>query len=116
VTTPALTVQTLKALLVTDVTPSPFVDTTGVNDPPKGAAPGRFEIYGLVGVAWTTLKDCCACGAGAHNAFPDWLASTSQVPIPIMVKTPAFTEQTLVALGSTESVTPIPDVAEVAGW
>ena len=42
--------QTLVVELVTEVDPSPVVDTVGVKEPPKVPEAGRLEMDGVVGV------------------------------------------------------------------
>ena len=48
--------QTLGVLEVTEVTPSLLVTTLAVKLPPKTGLAGMFEIVGVVGVAWPTVK------------------------------------------------------------
>jgi hypothetical protein len=43
---------------LTEVVPSPFVETVAVKPPPTVPEGGRFVIEGVVGVAWPTEKDC----------------------------------------------------------
>jgi hypothetical protein len=55
-TTPEpLTEHTPNVELVTDFTPSPFVDTAGVNEPPTFGDAGRYAIAGDVGVLRTVM-------------------------------------------------------------
>jgi hypothetical protein len=43
--------------LVTDVTPSPFVETAGVNESPTFGDPGIFEMVGALGAPGPTIND-----------------------------------------------------------
>ena len=67
---PPVTVHTPDELLVTDVVPSPVVETVGTKLWPGAAFEGRLEIVGAVGVARVMVNVCCAWGAGAHDALP----------------------------------------------
>ena len=48
--------QTPVEFEVTDLVPSPVVATVAVKPPPEVPLEGRFEIDGVLGVAWPTLK------------------------------------------------------------
>ena len=55
-TVPEVTVQTLVVELVTDLVPSPVVETTGVKEPETLPEPGRFVMLGVDEAALETVK------------------------------------------------------------
>ena len=62
---PEVTVQTLVVELVTEVDPSPVVETTGVKESPKVLEPGRFVMLGVDDEARLTVNDCAEPSAPA---------------------------------------------------
>jgi hypothetical protein len=57
-TTPLVTVQTLVVDEVTEVDPSPVLETTGVKELLKVSEPGRLVMLGADDAARLTVNDC----------------------------------------------------------
>ena len=56
-TVPEVTVQTLVVELVTDLVPSPVVETTGVKEPETLPEPGMLEMDGVDGADGWVITD-----------------------------------------------------------
>ena len=69
----------------------------------------------MVWEPFPTVKACCFWGAAFQLAFPAWLASRVQVPVPVKLTAPAEIEQTLELDESTVIVTANPEVAVAVG-
>src|SRR5581483_7932241 len=82
--------------------------------PPTVAPAGAVDVKAIDWLPLATANDCCTWGAALYCALPAWLASTTQVPTPIIDTVAPLSEQTLVAVASMVKVTGRPEGLAVA--